>query len=205
MGNLITGTEDLMNYSYEFVEVSPKQLFVQVRYFKEDHPDIFRNIIVSEFTEEALDLAVQAYAKNVIETWESIERAPETLELSSSIKSAVYVAPEEEPLGMVTIQDPEPEFDFYTQKLERTYEETETEARHGWAVSDLTEEERSERLELGKQSMRQERDRRLKETDHWLLADTPNPSQAHLDYRQALRDVPSQAGFPANIIWPTKP
>jgi len=194
-----------MNYSYEFVKVSPKQLFVQVRYFKEDHPDIFRNIIVSEFTEEALDLAVQAYAKNVIETWESIERAPETLELSSSIKSAVYVAPEEEPLGMMTIQDPEPEFDFYTQKLESTYEETETEARHGWTVSDLTEEERSERLELGKQLMRQERDRRLKETDHWLLVDTPDHSQAHLDYRQALRDVPQQNGFPTNISWPTKP
>jgi len=24
-------------------------------------------------------------------------------------------------------------------------------------------------------------------------------------YRQALRDVPQQAGFPENIIWPTKP
>lgn len=24
-------------------------------------------------------------------------------------------------------------------------------------------------------------------------------------YRQALRDVPSQEGFPHNIIWPTKP
>jgi len=24
-------------------------------------------------------------------------------------------------------------------------------------------------------------------------------------YRQALRDVPQQAGFPDNIVWPTKP
>ena len=24
-------------------------------------------------------------------------------------------------------------------------------------------------------------------------------------YRQALRDVPEQAGFPANIVWPVKP
>lgn len=25
------------------------------------------------------------------------------------------------------------------------------------------------------------------------------------DYRQALRDVPQQAGFPDNVIWPTAP
>ena len=24
-------------------------------------------------------------------------------------------------------------------------------------------------------------------------------------YRQALRDVPTQAGFPGNVTWPTKP
>ena len=24
-------------------------------------------------------------------------------------------------------------------------------------------------------------------------------------YRQALRDVPTQAGFPGNVVWPTKP
>ena len=25
------------------------------------------------------------------------------------------------------------------------------------------------------------------------------------DYRQALLDVPAQSGFPANVVWPTKP
>jgi hypothetical protein len=29
--------------------------------------------------------------------------------------------------------------------------------------------------------------------------------QAWATYRQALRDVPSQAGFPKTIVWPTKP
>jgi len=27
---------------------------------------------------------------------------------------------------------------------------------------------------------------------------------AYADYRQALRDVPDQAGFPGDIDWPTK-
>ena len=28
---------------------------------------------------------------------------------------------------------------------------------------------------------------------------------AYADYRQALRDVPQQAGFPGDIDWPAKP
>ena len=45
----------------------------------------------------------------------------------------------------------------------------------------------------------------LAETDYMVLTDTPAPSQAWLDYRQALRDVPGQEGFPDSVNWPTKP
>lgn len=44
----------------------------------------------------------------------------------------------------------------------------------------------------------------LSETDWWALSDrTMTAEQAA--YRQALRDITDQAGFPANITWPTKP
>lgn len=53
---------------------------------------------------------------------------------------------------------------------------------------------------------RQERDQKLVETDWTQAADV---SQVIKDkwapYRQALRDVPQQAGFPDNVTWPTKP
>ena len=52
---------------------------------------------------------------------------------------------------------------------------------------------------------REQRDELLQQTDWMMFSDTATPSQAWLDYRQALRDVPSQAGFPDNITWPTKP
>jgi hypothetical protein len=50
----------------------------------------------------------------------------------------------------------------------------------------------------------------LRETDWTQLPDasathTAEEIQAWLDYRQALRDVPTQAGFPLTIDWPTKP
>lgn len=34
---------------------------------------------------------------------------------------------------------------------------------------------------------------------------TEEQRQAWADYRRALLDVPQQAGFPENVIWPTAP
>lgn len=51
---------------------------------------------------------------------------------------------------------------------------------------------------------RARRDELLKETDHFGLSDV-TMSDEMTDYRQDLRDVPQQAGFPATITWPTKP
>ena len=44
----------------------------------------------------------------------------------------------------------------------------------------------------------------LAETDVWALSDR-TMSDAQTAYRQALRDITGQAGFPAHITWPTKP
>lgn len=41
--------------------------------------------------------------------------------------------------------------------------------------------------------------------DYTQLADAPVDSAAWAQYRQALRDVPSQDGFPLRIKWPEQP
>jgi len=51
---------------------------------------------------------------------------------------------------------------------------------------------------------RAERDRLLKETDHYGMSDV-TMSDAMKTYRQALRDVPQQTDFPGTITWPDKP
>jgi len=48
------------------------------------------------------------------------------------------------------------------------------------------------------------RDELIKETDWWSCSDR-TMTQAEIDYRQALRDVPQQEMFPMEITWPTKP
>lgn len=53
-------------------------------------------------------------------------------------------------------------------------------------------------------SQRAERNRRLAETD-WRFRTDMNPSQEWINYCQALRNIPSQSGFPWEIDWPTQP
>ena len=49
------------------------------------------------------------------------------------------------------------------------------------------------------------RNAQLKESDWTQVADAPVDKAAWAVYRQALRDVTSQAGFPWTIDWPTQP
>jgi hypothetical protein len=52
---------------------------------------------------------------------------------------------------------------------------------------------------------RQERDTKLASSDWTQVADVPVDQAAWATYRQALRDVPSQSGFPWEVIWPGVP
>lgn len=55
---------------------------------------------------------------------------------------------------------------------------------------------------------RLERDARLAASDWAMAQDSPlNPNERSRwrEYRQRLRDVPSQPGFPAAIVWPEVP
>lgn len=45
----------------------------------------------------------------------------------------------------------------------------------------------------------------IEETDNYCLTDRPQPSEAMLAYRQHLRDIPEQEGFPYEIDWGVKP
>jgi hypothetical protein len=58
------------------------------------------------------------------------------------------------------------------------------------------------------QEIRSERNTKLTESDWTQLNDTPLDDDAKVEwtvYRQALRDLPTQEGFPHNVVWPTKP
>lgn len=56
-----------------------------------------------------------------------------------------------------------------------------------------------------RENLRSKRDQILTESDWTQLPDAPVDQEAWANYRQALRDVPQQSGFPDSFEWPTKP
>jgi hypothetical protein len=76
-------------------------------------------------------------------------------------------------------------------------------------LQELTEEqlelERAAETVYQAARMRVERTSRLYACDWTQLNDSPVDMQAWAAYRQELRDITSQAGFPWEIQWPTKP
>ena len=54
-------------------------------------------------------------------------------------------------------------------------------------------------------SVRDSRNTKLTDCDWTQIADSTADKTAWATYRQALRDVPSQAGFPWTVTWPTQP
>ena len=54
-------------------------------------------------------------------------------------------------------------------------------------------------------SVRDQRNTKLAECDWTQLADAPVDQAAWSTYRQVLRDVPTQSGFPWEVQWPDQP
>lgn len=55
------------------------------------------------------------------------------------------------------------------------------------------------------QSVRAQRDELLSASDFRMVSDAPWDTTAWATYRQALRDITTQEGFPTNVAWPTPP
>jgi hypothetical protein len=74
-----------------------------------------------------------------------------------------------------------------------------------WNVTDASAEEVSERTEQQAEQIRAERNQKLSDSDWTQVADAPVNKQAWAEYRQALREIPDQAGFPWSVEWPKQP
>jgi len=72
--------------------------------------------------------------------------------------------------------------------------------------SQVAECPEAERFEVFSANVRSQRNSLLRDTDWTQSSDVPEATKTvWLAYRQALRDVPQQDGFPYTITWPTAP
>lgn len=88
--------------------------------------------------------------------------------------------------------------EFDAELLGVTVEEYEPEASK---PVELTDEEVAERMRL-------KRDKLLEASDYYMMVDYPSTYDGLVSvkaYRQALRDITAQSGFPNEIEWPKLP
>jgi len=75
-----------------------------------------------------------------------------------------------------------------------------------WTATTASEQEISERLSALAASVRAIRNVELALSDYTQLSDYPGGDRGQwASYRQQLRDLPAQAGFPRTVNWPAKP
>lgn len=74
-----------------------------------------------------------------------------------------------------------------------------------WVAVDMADDAKTALDAQRAASVRAERAQKLADCDWTQVADAPVDKQAWATYRQALRDVPAQAGFPWDVQWPEQP
>lgn len=77
-----------------------------------------------------------------------------------------------------------------------------------YSVADMDDEAKAAKDEEQAKNVRTQRTEKLRDCDWTQLDDTPMSNTQKADwaeYRQALRDVPDQAGFPWEVEWPVQP
>ena len=107
--------------------------------------------------------------------------------------------------GVYPVQDtPQPSSD-YTKNVTEGTPVNQGGWKRTWTVANATAAEIQERTASQASNVRAERDQKLVDTDWTQVADVPVNKTAWATYRQALRDISKQSGFPWNITWPAEP
>jgi len=74
-----------------------------------------------------------------------------------------------------------------------------------YSVADMDDEAKTAKDAEQAKSVRTTRDEKLKDSDWTQVADAPVDKTVWATYRQELRDVTKQSGFPWEVTWPTQP
>jgi hypothetical protein len=108
--------------------------------------------------------------------------------------------------GVVPVKPTTPPQETHTINLERTAVLKDGVWVEKWLEIPATKEQIQERIASCANDVRQTRNQLLAECDWTQLPDAPTlVLDSWKEYRQSLRNVPKQQGFPWNIIWPQMP
>lgn len=104
------------------------------------------------------------------------------------------------------LQESAPTFDFATQNCRMVNPAlVKGQWIQQWEVTPATASEITERHAQQSKGVRSDRNQRLAACDWTQLPDAPVDRLSWASYRQDLRDVTSQPGFPWDVKWPLQP
>ena len=180
---------------YTIKRVHPLHRTLSAMFEKEGEEVNYHGTLVlpMDFTEEDIMHALDVLADEATRYWTSLANVGEVTvsNMEGNLPEVVYVPHPQKTDEFLRDYDPA------YQKVEPLVTKTETTKTHGWQIIDKTD------AEIG-QEVRHKRDAYLRQTDIYAWADREMPEEIRV-YRQALRDIPSQEGFPRNVTWPVQP
>ena len=91
---------------------------------------------------------------------------------------------------------------LYNPEREYCFEGAPTQTQDGWVMTWVVQPIPDS---VGASAVRKQRNEKLAASDWTQVMDAPVDQAAWATYRQALRDISSQEGFPWTIEWPTQP
>jgi hypothetical protein len=179
----------MSNYTYEIMSFIPADSWVKVRYEKDGSLPYMKLFTLVAFDEASIREQIEGFAPVVFAHWDRAEKAPRNLPVSG-VQSATMT-----PIKPVVFEETEELTDSITQMLVEVLEEGDKEIVQKNVVA---ERPFKDQCALA----RNIRNFELSQTDFHALSDRVMSPEVR-EYRQALRDVPKQSGFPKSIKWPT--
>jgi hypothetical protein len=147
----------------------------------------------------------------LVESGAAVRQAPEVLQwrTDDGLRPSDEWLAAEGFYGLITA--PRPSIDERTQKTTlMPLNEWAVDASAGtvtqvWLTEPLTEEELSEATDKQAEKVRTRRLQLLLLSDYTQVADFAGERGLWAAYRQQLRDITTQQGFPWEVVWPTEP
>ena len=197
-----------MKVSYEITEARPEVEWMQIRYFNDAGQEFWKNIPHADWSPDGIRETIEAFGPEIAAFWNrTAEMDARTVMAGIPVTGEFECEPENFFVRMPeppTIRE-QPEFDYFTERLEQRDHEMGDEWIE-WDVIPLTAEEQEQVLEQADWDARNARNHWLMMSDWIFTPDSqPEDMDAWLEYRQALRDLPEQEGWPKVIDWPVKP
>lgn len=193
--------------SYTIEQYDPANEYVLVKYTSpsDSNLEYYRSFNPMDWDSDSLIGMIHGFGSTVLAYWDRTASHSPTMTIASS---ATFEAEPEVRLDYIPNPqiEPEPAYDPWTQYIVMNDVTDPYQATIGWTVVDMDSAEQQAFYDQQVTSMTNERNYILSTTDFIFATDITVVNDSDwLAYRQDLRNLTDQAGWPQTVTWPERP